>query len=126
MELVKLIHLSCAVLTLIGFVGRGILVYRHSPYLSRRWLKIAPHIIDTLLLGSAIYMAINLSLIPWESSWLGVKILLVLVYIGLGMVAMNPRYQTPTRLIAWASGILVFIYIVSIALTKSPTLITFS
>ena len=57
MEAVKGLHVLCALLSISGFAGRGILMLKGSALLSARWLKIAPHIVDTLLLLSALVLA---------------------------------------------------------------------
>jgi len=46
----------CAFLSISGFIYRGILKLTTPEKLSKKWLKITPHIIDTILLASAIYL----------------------------------------------------------------------
>ncbi len=121
MDIAKEIHILCVLVTFVGFIGRGILIMRRSPVMSQRWLKIVPHVNDTLLLATAIYLAVQLNIAPWDTLWLGVKLVLVLLYIGLGMVVMRPRFSFKTRITLWVVGLVVFAYIVSIALTKSVT-----
>lgn len=91
-----------------------------SELLSNRWVRLFPHIIDTLLLSSAILMLYVLHISVLEQSWLMAKIIALLVYIVLGMVALKVAKTKPVRTVAWCSALLVFIYIVSVALTKSP------
>ncbi len=119
MGIMKSIHMVCALLSFSGFFVRGIWMLRGSARLQQRWVKILPHIIDMLLLASAIILAVQWRLSPLEQSWLMAKIVALLVYIGLGMVALRFGRSKGTRLFAWLAGLLTFVYIVSVALSKS-------
>ena len=125
MEIIKLIHISCAALSITGFITRGIWMINESGYLQKKWVKILPHIIDTLLLLSAITLAINLSINPFEQFWLLSKIIALFVYIGLGMVALRFGKTLLQRKIALVSAILVFIYIVLVAISKQSLPVSF-
>jgi len=119
MELVKTIHVGCALLSILGFTFRGILMMRDSAMLQMRLFKIAPHIIDTLLLGSAIWLAVQYGISPGENPWLIAKIIALLVYIGFGTVALKRGKTKQIRVITWFAALLVFAYIVAVAVTKS-------
>jgi len=122
MELVKIIHVTCALLSFIGFSIRGILMMRESVIMQMRWIRIVPHIVDTTLLVSAVWLALQYGLSPGNSPWLLAKIIALLVYIGLGFVALRLGKTRRIRIMAWLAGLLVFAYIVAVAVTKSPTL----
>lgn len=115
----KAIHVSCIVLSFSGFFVRGIWMLQGSAKLRQRWVKSVPHIIDTLLLASAIVLAVQMRISPLEHPWLMAKIIALLVYIGVGMVALRFGRNRNVRLGAWVFGLLTFLYIVSVALTKS-------
>jgi len=94
----------------------------NSPRLQQRWVKIAPHGIDTVLLTSAILLAWQLGYSPTNSPWLAAKIIALLLYIGLGMAAFRFAKTNQTRLAAWISAQIVFMYIVAAAITHDPLL----
>ncbi|HHJ80309.1 MAG TPA: regulator SirB [Candidatus Tenderia electrophaga] len=119
MEWVKIIHVSCALLSITGFITRGILMMRESVLLQARLFRIAPHIIDTLLLATAIWLAVKYGLSPGDNPWLMAKIIALLLYIGLGTVALKRGKTKQVRIIAWLAALLVFAYIVAVAVTKS-------
>ena len=50
----KHLHVACVVLSLTGFVLRFALTMRGSPLVERRFVRTAPHVIDTVLLAAAI------------------------------------------------------------------------
>jgi len=116
----KHLHLTTIVLSFTLFVLRGIWMLLDSPWLQRRWVRIAPHVIDTILLASAIGLVLILKQYPFVHGWVTAKVLGLIVYIILGSVAL--RYG-PTKLIraaAWVAALAVFGYIVSVALTHAP------
>jgi len=91
-----------------------------NPLLQRRLAKVLPHVIDSLLLGSAIALLVVLQLSPLESPWLMAKIVALLLYIGLGLVALRFGRAKKTRVVAWVLALLTGAYIVSVAYSKSP------
>ena len=120
--LIKLIHASSVIASFVLFTLRGILMMQHSANLQRRWVKILPHIVDTVLLTSAIALAVTIQQSPINDPWLTAKVVGLLLYICLGMVALRFGKTQRTKIIAWISALAVFIYIVLVALTKSATL----
>ncbi len=119
MTLIKTIHLITAFLSISGFILRGVWLWTNSPMLGHRWVKVAPHINDTLLLGSALTMAVFWRFSPLDHAWLSTKILAVLIYIGLGSIAFK-HTQKNIQMAAWLAAILMFSFILSVAISKSP------
>ncbi len=119
----KLIHVSCVALSYSLFVLRGVWMLRDSAMLRRGWVRIAPHVVDTLLLASAILLCLQLRLYPGADPWLTAKVLALVVYIALGTVALRQGRSKRTRLGAWLAAQGVYFYMVAVALTHSPLLI---
>ena len=119
MGIVKTIHLTCVFLSLLGFFVRGLWMMLDSKNLNLRWVKIAPHIIDTFLLVSAIILVVQMRISPLEHSWLMAKIIALLMYIGIGTVALKRGRSKQIRVFAWLLGLATFMYIVAVAFTKS-------
>lgn len=120
--LLKMIHVSSVILSYLLFLLRGVWLIRDSTNLRQRWIKILPHIIDTVLLTSAVFLAMAIQQNPLQDSWLTAKVAGLLLYIALGMVAMRFGKTRRTKIIAWVAAQCVFIYIVLVAITKSPVL----
>ena len=120
MGIVKTLHMACALLSITGFFARGLLMIKDSPLLQARFVKIAPHIIDTVLLVSAIILATQWGLAALQMPWLLAKIVALIVYILLGMVALRRGRTKSARVVAWLAALVVFAYIVSVAVTKNP------
>lgn len=114
----KLVHQSTVALSVSGFAARGIGSLAGAAWMRHRIHRIWPHLVDTLLLGSALVMAWLLRLNPLTTPWLLAKIIGLLVYIGLGMVALRASRPLPVRFGAWLAALGVFGWIVSVAITK--------
>ena len=118
--LIKYIHLISAALSFGGFVLRGVWMLRESPLLGHKLTRVLPHIVDTVLLGSAILLALNIHQYPGVHGWLTAKVLALLAYIVLGSIALKRGRSRRIRVAAWLASMLVFLYIVLVALTRSP------
>jgi uncharacterized membrane protein SirB2 len=116
----KTIHITCATLSGSFFLVRGMWMWRDSAMLQQCWVKIVPHIIDSLLLLSAITMVVWSAQYPFVQSWLTAKVLALIVYIGLGTVALKRGRNKAARLRALIAALAVFAYIVSVAITRQP------
>lgn len=115
----KHIHLTFVVLSLLAFFIRGIWLFMNSSMLGKKWVKILPHIISTILLVSGLVLAIHLSMSPGSQPWLMAKIIGLIAYIGLGVAAFKVPNPTARKLL-WVSALVVFAYIVSVAISKTP------
>ncbi|MGC2520352.1 MAG: SirB2 family protein [Burkholderiales bacterium] len=116
----KAIHVAAAAISYTLFFVRGIWMLAGSPLLARRWVRVVPHVNDTVLLAAAIWMTILLHQYPGTHGWLTAKVAGLIAYIGLGMVALRHGRTRGVRLAAWIAAQLVFAYIVAVALTHDP------
>ena len=117
---IKFVHIGCVAISYALFVLRGIWMLRESALLQQRWVKIAPHAVDTLLLASAIALALISRQYPLAHGWLTAKVAGLLLYIGLGTLALKRGKTRRTRMAAWLAAQAVFFYIVAVALTRRP------
>lgn len=117
--LLKYLHVSCVVLSGSGFVLRGAWMLQGSPMLTRRWVRVLPHVVDTVLLASAIALAAMLAQYPLVHGWLTAKVIGLVVYVALGTIALKRGRTRTVRLAAFGGALLVFAYIVAVAFTKS-------
>ncbi len=115
----KLVHQTCALIAITGFALRGGLMLADSGLLTRRWMRTWPHLIDTLLLVSGVWMAVNLHLNPLSTPWLGAKLLALLVYIALGFYALRLGKTRRVRVTAFVAALACFAYIGLVAFTRS-------
>jgi uncharacterized membrane protein SirB2 len=115
---VKWIHVGSAALSLAGFAARGVLMLRGSALVATRFARIAPHVVDTVLLASALWLAWQLGQYPFVHGWLTAKLLALLAYIALGSIALR-RGRTPrARAVALTLALACAAYIVAVALAR--------
>lgn len=115
---IKHLHMSCAAISVSFFILRFIWMRRGSNLLQQRWVRIVPHVVDTILLASALTMVFWSGQIPFQQAWLGAKILALLAYIVLGSIALKRGKTAHTRVLTFAGSLLVFGYIVAVALSR--------
>ncbi len=118
--LLKTIHQTAVVLSVAGFFARGLASLQGARWVRGRLARTLPHVIDSVLLASALTLAWQLRLTPFAAPWLMAKIAGLLVYIGLGVVALRAGPPVALRAIAWVGALATFGWIVSVAITKNP------
>jgi uncharacterized membrane protein SirB2 len=116
----KIIHVTTAAVSYALFVVRGVWMINGSPRLGERWVRIVPHVNDTLLLAAAFWLTILIHQYPGAHAWLTAKLAALLVYIGLGTVALKRGKTQRARIAAWLAAQVVFFYVVAVALTRNP------
>lgn len=116
----KHLHLTAVALSFTLFALRAFWMLRESPQLQKRWVKIVPHIIDTVLLVSALSLAWMLQQYPFVDGWLTAKVLALLAYIGLGTIALKRGKTRKVRIMALVGAVLSAGYIVAVALSHQP------
>ena len=119
-SLIKNLHLATIALTLALFVLRGAWMMADSPRLQARWVRIVPHVNDTLLLSSGIALAVLVQQYPLVHGWLTAKFFALIAYILLGTIALKRGKTKAQRLVAWIAALLVFGYMVAVAMAHDP------
>ena len=117
--LLRNVHIACVTLSGIGFVLRGGLMLAGSPLLAGRWLRVVPHVVDTLLLASAIALAVLSGQYPIAQGWLSAKLVALLVYIACGTMALKRGRTRAVRAVFFVAALGVYGYIVSVAMTRN-------
>lgn len=116
----KHFHITCVVLSGAGFALRGAWALAGSPLARARLVRVLPHVVDSCLLLSAIGLAWMAGQYPFVHGWLTAKIIGLLAYIGLGMLALRPGRPLALRGGAFVAALATFSWIVSVALSKNP------
>jgi uncharacterized membrane protein SirB2 len=118
--LLKHVHMTAVVLSGSLFALRGVWMTMESPLLRQRWVRIVPHIIDSLLLASAIALATTIQQYPLVHAWLTAKLFALVVYIVLGSIALKRGKTKRIRILAFIGALLSFSYIILVALSHNP------
>jgi uncharacterized membrane protein SirB2 len=119
---VRTLHITCATLSIALFALRSGLALVDVDWRRWRWLRIAPHVNDTVLLTAAITLATWSGQAPWALPWLGAKVIALCLYIFFGSMALR-RVQKPRARQAYATlALFTVAYIVATAMTRSASL----
>ncbi len=121
----KHMHILTAFLSVSLFILRYWWQYRGSAMSTKRWVRIVPHINDTILLGTGVALVVITHFYPFtpQGAWLTEKLFGVIIYIILGFIALGrrPRSQQ-VRWIAFLLGLVVIYIVIKLATTKIPLL----
>ncbi|MCB6184363.1 SirB2 family protein [Leeia sp. TBRC 13508] len=115
----KHIHMLAVVLSGAFFLKRGHWMLNADDRLEAKWVKVLPHVIDTILLGSAIGLVVVGKWYENWPAWLSAKIVLVVLYVLFGTFALKRGKTLQIRLIMWVLAIAVFITIALTAISKA-------
>lgn len=121
----KYSHLVIIALSVLLFIVRFCLRMNKSKYFDNRWLKVLPHIVDTLLIATGVALIFITGFIPFtpESVWMTEKLTCVLAYLALSYVALYYSQGTLFRLFAFF-GALGWVYAAAtLAMSKTPQLL---
>jgi len=116
----KHLHMTLAVLSISLFTLRFIWLLANSAKLQAKWVKITPHIIDTLLLSLGIIMAVQYYINPMEQLWLGEKLLAVIAYIFTGYYTLKLARNKSMQIIGYLGAMGWVMLIVRLAMTREP------
>lgn len=99
--IIKYAHISFALISISLFILRAIWSITESQKLQQPWVRVLPHINDSLLLAAAIYLMMTIHQYPFTHSWLTIKFFALLSYIVLGTLTLK-RATTPLSKLASA------------------------
>jgi len=116
----KHLHMTLAVLSISLFTLRFIWTLANSSRLQSKWVKITPHIIDTLLLTFGVVMAVQYSINPIEQLWFGEKLLAVAAYIFTGYFTLKLARNKPMQIIGYLGAMGWVMLIVRLAMSREP------
>ncbi|MFI8318183.1 invasion regulator SirB2 [uncultured Kosakonia sp.] len=120
------LHLTSVALTISLFILRYWWRWSNNPRFQARWVRVLPHIVDSVLLLSGVGLIALTGYLPFtvKGAWLTEKLFGVIIYIVLGFIALGrhrPRGQQ-AGFIAFMLGLVVLYIIIKLAATKVPIL----
>ncbi|MCE0494461.1 SirB2 family protein [Vibrio salinus] len=121
--LVKNVHILTVLISVVLLTFRFVLMLRDSGKKHHRFLNVFPHVNDSVLLLSGVYLIYLTGSLPFTSSapWLTEKLMCVVAYIALGLYALKFGKTKWLRTFAFL-GALGWIFMAGhISMTKVPT-----
>lgn len=116
----KHIHVATVFISIGLFILRGFWMMFAPEMLRVRWVRIVPHANDTLLLVSGLTLTTVIGQYPFVHGWLTAKVLALLLYIALGMVALRYGRTKPVKIAAFLGGLVTVFYIYAVARAHHP------
>ena len=113
--MILVLHFTLAMLSVAGFVIRAGWSFSDSDLLQQKWVKVAPHVIDTLLLLLGVMLAFSLPQGPMQL-WLGAKLFALLAYIGFGVLTL--RGTGKAKIVGLVGALLCIAYLFSVAFSR--------
>ncbi|GGB61036.1 SirB2 family protein [Shewanella inventionis] len=102
---VKHSHMLLVALSVTFFVVRFVLHLRQSPIMEKKFVKVAPHVIDTFLLLSGFTLCFMIKQYPFVDPWMTEKIICVVAYIALGIMALKSNRNKLFKFFAFIGAI---------------------
>ncbi|WP_100658333.1 SirB2 family protein [Alteromonas flava] len=118
--MMKHLHLTAIVISILLFVLRFVLKQMNAGMLQQKWLRILPHIVDTVLLASALVLCVLLSQYPIVNGWLTVKLAGVIAYIVFGLLALKKAETKAGQWGAFIAALVCLAITAKVAITKQP------
>lgn len=119
-QLLKYLHVTTVIISIVLFLWRCQWILRYGQHQKPNWMRWVPHVNDSLLFVLGIWLAITIQQYPFTTNWLTVKLIALLVYIFLGLSVMRWARSRQTQLLTIGAAVLVYVYMVSVAITKQP------
>jgi uncharacterized membrane protein SirB2 len=116
----KQVHVYSVMLSFTLFLLRGGWVLSGRSLPRQPVLRALPHTVDTVLLGSALWLTTIIQQYPFRATWLTVKVLLLLGYIVLGSLALRRAPTRATRAVAFVAAVVTFLFLYSVARQRHP------
>ena len=120
--MLKHLHLTAIAISVVLFIIRFVWLMRESPQLQKKWVKIVPHVVDTVLLASALALCVVISQYPFVHAWVTEKVIGVVCYILLGLLAMKWARNNAMRLVGFFGALSWLVFTAKVAVMKQPML----
>lgn len=116
----KHLHVTLVGLSVAGFLLRSLAVLAGARWVRARAVRIVPHVLDTLLLASGLWLVFMAGSGMAGAPWFSAKMTGLVAYVLLGIVALRPGTGRALRVVAWVAALAVVGWMWSVARTKNP------
>lgn len=117
---IKHIHMTAVGLSLVFFILRAWWSVSESAMLQTRWVRIIPHVIDTILLAAGVTLMVMLHFWPHQHPWLAAKLAGLVAYVIVGTLAIKRGKTRRSRALAALVAVAIFVYIIGAATAHHP------
>ena len=118
--LLRLLHITCAALSVGGFALRSALLLAGSSLYRRPWVRRITDTVDALLLSAAVGLMVTTGQYPFVTPWLTAKVTAVVGYIGLGVLVFRRAKGRSQQVAGVLAALAIVAYILSVAISRNP------
>jgi len=91
-----------------------------NPLFRHKFFRIVPPVVDTLLLTTGITLMVMIEQYPTPQAWLAVKLTALVVYIVLGIIALNRVNNFKLQATTFIAALLTILFMYSVARAHHP------
>ncbi len=117
---VRAVHVTAVALSGGLFALRALSSLAGARWPAARAVRYSTYAVDSVLLVAALLLVAMLPAAAFANHWLSVKLALLALYIGLGILALRERFGTPARAGFAAAALTVYLLILGTALARHP------
>jgi uncharacterized membrane protein SirB2 len=117
---IRAVHIAAAFASGTIFFLRGIVLVARGSSAPAAALRYLSYTADMVLLTAAMMLVTVLRRYPFVEAWLTVKLVLLIVYLTLGIIAFRTAGDRRMRIASWVAGLCVFAFIVTVARAHHP------
>lgn len=117
---IRFVHVTAVYASGGLFFLRGLMMIGGMQRARAMPVRILSYTIDTTLLTAALMLMTILHQYPFVHAWLTAKVLLLILYVALAFLALGTGRPQSSRVGLWLSGLAVYGFIISIAVTRHP------
>ena len=114
------VHIGLAVVSVAIFTLRGLLMLAGSPRVQSPWLSYTSYGVDTLLLTAALMLTSIIHQYPFQTPWLTMKVVLLVLYVVLGSIALKRGRTRGIRVTAFVAALLTVAMLFTVARAHHP------
>lgn len=119
-EEIRFVHIAAVVASGALFALRGLAFNLGAGWARAAPLRFLSYTIDTVLLTAALMLMTIVQQYPFVDAWLTVKVVLLIVYILLGILALREGRPRELRMFCCFAALLVYLFIISVARQHDP------
>ena len=120
--MIKHLHMTAVALSVFLFIIRFYWSLADSSMMQKKWVKITPHIVDTLLLATAIALCVLITQYPFVNDWLTQKVIGVVLYILAGLWVLKWAKSNLEKWLGFVGAIAIIGLVAKMAVSKQPLL----
>lgn len=113
-------HIGFAIASVSLFALRGVLMLADSTAVNSAWLRYPSYAIDTMLLTAALMLTSVIHQYPFQTPWLTMKVVLLVVYVVLGSTALKRGRTRRVRVAAFVAALVTVSFLFTVARAHHP------